>query len=83
MSAVRIAALGLACLFGGVLIGYVLWGQRVQHVLDELGRTQRAHEQLQTELRAAQAQLKTTGDELSFERQRRQGLERLLSEGRK
>jgi len=75
-----IAIAAVVGLLVGVLAGFLWWGIGAQRQLnDAQGQTFAA----QAELKAVQAQLKAKEEELRMERDRRQKLETILSEGRK
>jgi len=64
----------------GVLAGFLWWGIGAQRQLnDAQGQILAA----QAELKTIQAQLKATQDELRMERDRREKLEEIVSQGRK
>jgi len=88
--------LGIVCILVGLLIGFLLWGPRSDRLAGELAQvkarlaeaTQQLEErqrqgQLEAELKRAQSDLQELKKDLQLERQRRQKLEQLLSEGRK
>jgi uncharacterized membrane-anchored protein YhcB (DUF1043 family) len=77
----KLLAIGvIAGLLVGVLVGFLWWGIGAQRPLNEAqGRVLAA----QAELKGAQAQLKAKEEELRMERDRRQKLEAIVSQGRK
>lgn len=53
MSIKAVFALCLAGVLAGILIGYLLWGQGIQKLADELARTKASWEELQGRLAVA------------------------------
>ena len=70
----------IAGLLIGVLAGFLWWGMGAQRRLDDVQAQTLA---AQAELKGVQARLKATEEELRMERDRRQKLEMIVSQGRK
>jgi Flp pilus assembly protein TadB len=66
----------LAALVIGLGSGYLMWGERSQRAMDEL-------ESLKTRQAQQADEVKKLRDELTVERDRRQRLEEVISQGRK
>jgi hypothetical protein len=66
----------LAALVIGLGSGYLMWGERAQRAMDEL-------ESLKTRQAQQADEVKKLRDELTVERDRRQRLEEVISQGRK
>lgn len=86
----KIIAFGIAFVLVGVLIGFLLWGQRSERLTNELAdvraRLQRSEErpkQIEGKLKEAESMLQKVTEELEFEKMRRRKLELLISQGRK
>lgn len=70
----------------GVLVGFLGWGRPLQRARDDLKALkdqQVAAEVAREELKAAQAKLKKTEDELRLDRERLAQLEAIVSQGKK
>jgi Tfp pilus assembly protein PilO len=74
-------------LIAGILVGGLAadlwWRQRSANVERELAEERQRASETQSKLAGAEAGVKRLADELKTERQRREQLERLVSEGRK
>lgn len=66
----------IAALVVGLGAGYLMWGERAQRATDEL-------ESLKTRQAQQADEMKKLRDELTVERDRRQRLEEVISQGRK
>jgi hypothetical protein len=66
----------IAALVVGLGAGYLMWGERAQRAMDEL-------ESLKTRQAQQADEMKKLRDELTVERDRRQRLEEVISQGRK
>ena len=66
----------IAALVVGLGAGYLMWGERVQRAMDELDALKTRQAQQADEMRKLR-------DELTVERDRRQRLEEVVSQGRK
>lgn len=82
--------LAAAGLLLGVLVGYVLWGEKTRDLQRELGDLQRREaaekrraDDLHSRMSEVEAQLKKLTDDLTAERELRNKYERLVSKGRK
>jgi hypothetical protein len=64
MDAKKVIVLGVICVLVGVLIGYLLWGQRTQRLLSELGGARARLEQLQIGLAEETQRAKDRGAQL-------------------
>jgi hypothetical protein len=76
----------VVALLAGVLGGYVWWGRSLGDMRAEVeqARQQQADaDGLRTEMKSLEVRLKATEDELREERDRRQKLEMIISQGRK
>jgi uncharacterized protein HemX len=66
----------IAALVVGLGAGYLMWGERAQRAMDELDALKTRQAQQADEMRKLR-------DELTVERDRRQRLEEVVSQGRK
>ena len=66
----------IAALILGLGSGYLMWGERAQRAMDELDALKTRQAQQADEMRKLR-------DELTVERDRRQRLEEVISQGRK
>lgn len=90
MSVKSAAALGIALLLVGLLVGYLIWGRAAPSLVNELAtvkerlaaETRRADE-TQSKLAETESELKRAAEGLKSEREFRQRLEQLVSKGRK
>lgn len=86
MNLKTMAAIGVACVLVGILVGYLYWGPRAARLADELAEVKgqlSAQTERAEQLRQAQARVKELQVNLDLERQRRAQLELIVSEGRK
>lgn len=72
--------LGVVCVLVGILVGYLSWGLRSGRLANELAEVKARQ---QEEQRQVGAKFEQALKDLEFERQRRERLELLLSQGRK
>ncbi|PYN89017.1 MAG: hypothetical protein DMD87_07515 [Candidatus Rokuibacteriota bacterium] len=76
----RMIAMAVGAAVIGVLAGFLWWGTATNRLRDEVRTLQNRHGD---EIKALDAKLKKTEEELQSERERRLRLEQALSQGKK
>jgi outer membrane murein-binding lipoprotein Lpp len=76
----RMIAMAAGAAVIGVLAGFLWWGTAANRLRDEVSTLQNRHGD---EIKALEAKLKKTEEELQSERERRARLEQALSQGKK
>jgi len=79
----RLIAIGVGALLIGVLVGFLWWGTAANRLRDDIRALQNQQADAAGELKNLQTKLKKTEEELQAERERRERLELVISQGRK
>ena len=79
----RMIAIAVGAALVGVLAGFLWWGTAANRLRDDVRALQNRQADADATLKDVQSKLKKTEDELQVERERRERLELVLSQGRK
>ncbi len=79
----RMIAIAVGAALVGVLAGFLWWGTAANRLRDDVRALQNRQADADVTLKDVQGKLKKTEDELQVERERRERLELVLSQGRK